>query len=125
MKITLFTDLTLSEQAKPSGGNLSGGNTNKEIPSSNTSFNKAMNPEQLSHILEAILDGKYSWACVLLLRSAGYNPLEYIPYRTYSRLVKENSQICRSRRHETSSTGAVNKCSAEKPTGKSSHNYLN
>ncbi|NEQ28069.1 MAG: HetP family heterocyst commitment protein, partial [Microcoleus sp. SIO2G3] len=29
-----------------------------------------------------------SWACVLILRSAGYNPLHYLPYRTYARLVK-------------------------------------
>lgn len=47
-------------------------------------------PEQLAPIIEAIIEGKYSWACVLILRSAGYNPLHYIPYRTYNRLVKEN-----------------------------------
>ena len=46
--------------------------------------------EKLAPIIEAIIEGKYSWACVLLLRSIGYNPLHYIPYRTYNRLVKEN-----------------------------------
>lgn len=47
-------------------------------------------PEKLAPIIEAIIEGKYSWACVLLLRTIGYNPLHYIPYRTYNRLVKEN-----------------------------------
>lgn len=43
-------------------------------------------------MVEAILQGKYSWACVLILRSAGYNPLHYIPYRTYKRIIQENRQ---------------------------------
>ncbi len=54
-----------------------------------------MKPEQFEQVLEAILDGKYSWACVLLLRFSGYNPLHYIPYRTHNRLLKENEQIGR------------------------------
>lgn len=62
------------------------------IPCANTKLNKAMNPEQFNQIVEAILAGKYSWACVLILRFAGYNPLHYIPYRTYNRLLKENCQ---------------------------------
>ncbi len=49
-----------------------------------------MTPEQFNQVVEAILSGKYSWACVLILRFAGYNPLHYIPYRTYNRLMKEN-----------------------------------
>jgi hypothetical protein len=49
-------------------------------------------PEKLDQIIDAIVDGKYSWACVLLLRSNGLNPLHYIPYRTYNRLLKENMQ---------------------------------
>ncbi|MGL5062649.1 MAG: HetP family heterocyst commitment protein [Microcoleus sp.] len=49
-------------------------------------------PEQLDEIITAILAGKYSWACFLLLRCTGYNPLDYIPYRTSNRLLKENSQ---------------------------------
>jgi hypothetical protein len=49
-------------------------------------------PEKLDQIIDAIVDGKYSWACVLLLRSNGLNPLHYIPYRTYNRLLKENTQ---------------------------------
>jgi len=50
-------------------------------------------PEKLDQIIDAIVDGKYSWACVLLLRSNGFNPLHYIPYRTYNRLLKENMQV--------------------------------
>lgn len=44
--------------------------------------------DQFIQIIEAILEGRYSWACVLLLRFAGFNPLHYIPYRTYNRLIK-------------------------------------
>ena len=51
---------------------------------------KRMSEEQLDQIIDAILGGKYSWACVLLLRVVGYNPLHYIPYRTYNRLMKQN-----------------------------------
>lgn len=66
-----------------------------------SSFNQAelfaqahriMSPEEFTQVVEAILQGKYSWACVLILRSAGYNPLHYIPYRTYKRLLKEHRQ---------------------------------
>lgn len=52
--------------------------------------NKVMSPEQFNQVVQAITDGRYSWACVLILRFAGYNPVYFIPYRTYSRLVKEN-----------------------------------
>ncbi|MEG4801505.1 HetP family heterocyst commitment protein [Microcoleus sp. ARI1-B5] len=57
-------------------------------------------PEQLDEIISAILAGKYSWACFLLLRCTGYNPLDYIPYRTSNRLLKENTQM---RKPETQS----------------------
>jgi hypothetical protein len=56
-----------------------------------------MTMEQLDQVVEAILAGKYSWACLLILRSVGYNPMHYIPYRTYNRLIKENIQGCNSR----------------------------
>jgi hypothetical protein len=52
---------------------------------------KAMTAEQFTQVIDAILSGKYSWACLLILRFAGYNPLHYIPYRTYNRLIKENA----------------------------------
>lgn len=53
-----------------------------------TQQNRAMTEEQFDRIVEAIATGKYSWACLLILRFAGYNPLHYIPYRTYNRLMK-------------------------------------
>ncbi|MEG3863666.1 HetP family heterocyst commitment protein [Microcoleus sp. herbarium12] len=69
----------------------------------NSQFNNSANhsqvgikPEQLDEIISAILAGKYSWACFLLLRCTGYNPLDYIPYRTSNRLLKENTQIRKS-----------------------------
>ena len=68
----------------------------QRIPFSDTRVNKTIHDEQLNQIIEAILAGKYSWACFLLLRCTGYDPLQYIPYRTYNRLVKENCQIGRS-----------------------------
>lgn len=54
-------------------------------------LDKVMTTEQFTQVVDAILAGKYSWACVLVLRFAGYNPLHYIPYRTYNRLMKENA----------------------------------
>ncbi|WP_421655038.1 HetP family heterocyst commitment protein [Leptothermofonsia sp. ETS-13] len=61
--------------------------------SSQRGIDRAMTAEQFTQVIEAILAGKYSWACVLILRFAGYNPLHYIPYRTYNRLVKENNNL--------------------------------
>ena len=57
--------------------------------------------EQLDQVLEAILAGKYSWACFLMLRFVGYDPLSYLPYRTYNRLIKENRQGCQPSKHRT------------------------
>ncbi len=56
----------------------------------NPKIDKAMTTEQFTQVVDAILNGKYSWACLLILRFAGYNPLHYIPYRTFNRLMKEN-----------------------------------
>lgn len=53
-------------------------------------MNRAMTAEQFDQVVTAIVDGKYSWACVLILRYAGYNPAHYLPYRTYKRLIKDN-----------------------------------
>ncbi|MBD2690892.1 HetP family heterocyst commitment protein [Anabaena catenula] len=66
---------------------------NYQVSSSQTNFQTAITPEELNQIIETIADGKYSWACVLILRFIGYNPLHYIPQRTYSRLMKENSEF--------------------------------
>lgn len=65
-----------------------------------TKRDKAMTNEQFEQIVEAILAGKYSWACVLILRFAGYNPLHYIPYRTYNRLIKDNCLRGKSNREQ-------------------------
>ncbi|MGH1396746.1 MAG: HetP family heterocyst commitment protein [Trichormus sp.] len=66
---------------------------NYQMPSSSKSFHSAITNEQLNQIIAAITDGRYSWACVLILRFVGYNPLHFIPQRTYSRLMKENRQV--------------------------------
>ncbi|MFM6489124.1 MAG: HetP family heterocyst commitment protein [Dolichospermum sp.] len=65
---------------------------NQDIDRSGTKIH----PEQLDQVVEAILAGKYSWACVLMLRFVGYNPMHYIPYRTYNRILKENARTNRS-----------------------------
>lgn len=62
-------------------------------------FDRVMTQEQFVEVVDAILNGKYSWACVLILRFAGYNPLHYIPYRTYNRLMKENCKRNRKNQH--------------------------
>ncbi|WP_071187303.1 HetP family heterocyst commitment protein [Trichormus sp. NMC-1] len=62
----------------------------QNIADYNKQINKKINTEQIEQIVKAIISGKYSWACVLLLRYSGYNPIEYIPYRTYIRLLKNN-----------------------------------
>ncbi|MDY6939952.1 MAG: HetP family heterocyst commitment protein [Cyanobacteriota bacterium] len=54
--------------------------------------NRMIDREQYVQIVEAIEAGKYSWACFLILRFAGDNPLMYIPYRTANRLMKENQR---------------------------------
>lgn len=55
-----------------------------------TQISKNNSAEQVEQIVKAIIAGKYSWACVLILRFGGYNPIDYIPYRTYIRLLKNN-----------------------------------
>ena len=60
---------------------------------SDSQFNKVMSDEQFNQVVDAILSGKYSWACLLILRFSGYNPLHYIPYRTYNRLMKANRDL--------------------------------
>lgn len=74
---------------------------NHQMSSHYSKLDKAMNPEQFEQLVEAIVDGKYSWACVLILRFAGYNPLHYIPYRTYNRLMKERCQSGRQNNYQT------------------------
>ena len=61
--------------------------------SSEDTIDRATKPEaqDAEKIISAILLGKYSWACVLMLQRMGYNPMDYIPYRTYKRLMNEQN----------------------------------
>ena len=79
---------------------------------SDSKLERVMTPEQFNQIVEAIISGKYSWACVLILRFAGYNPLHYIPYRTYNRLLKDNRVQSRSK--EVLATSTVESKSSRK-----------
>jgi hypothetical protein len=74
---------------------------NQEITNISNNSEKTIQPEKFDQVVEAILAGKYSWACVLILRFSGYNPLHYIPYRTYNRLLKENAQVRRGNQKST------------------------
>ncbi|MBE9041143.1 HetP family heterocyst commitment protein [Oscillatoriales cyanobacterium LEGE 11467] len=65
----------------------------------NEKLEKILTSEQYEHVVEAIMAGKYSWACTLILRFGGDNPLAYIPYRTYNRLMKENNKGCQPSKH--------------------------
>ena len=95
---------------------------------------RSMTEQQFEEIVGAILAGKYSWACVLILQTAGYNPLHYIPYRTYNRLIKDNrlnktTQKERGEqkhsRNQVQSTQPSQKRSSRKPSHKIQDlNYL-
>ncbi|BAZ12969.1 heterocyst differentiation protein HetP [Calothrix sp. NIES-4071] len=87
----------------------------QDNPGISSNFKKPVHPEQFDQVVEAILAGKYSWACVLMLRFAGYNPLHYIPYRTYNRLLKDNSPE-KPNKHQNN-TGAA-------PASENSHNNI-
>jgi hypothetical protein len=73
----------------------------QNIADYNKQINKKINTEQIEQIVKAIISGKYSWACVLLLRYSGHNPIEYIPYRTYIRLLKNNCLLGGSQQNKT------------------------
>ncbi|MEH2149825.1 HetP family heterocyst commitment protein [Nostoc sp.] len=75
----------------------------QELSQSNEQLNRKFNftHEELKQIVKAVSVGKYSWACVLILRFGGYNPLEYIPCRTYIRLIKNNCLFRKANRHQT------------------------
>ena len=66
----------------------------------NPSNNKKIKTEQIEQIIKAIIAGKYSWACVLVLQFAGYDPIDYMPYRTYIRLLKTNRLLCNSQQNQ-------------------------
>lgn len=97
---------------------------NQDITNISHKLNKVINPEQLDQVVEAILAGKYSWACVLMLRLAGYNPLHYIPYRTYNRLLKENTQQLRSNQQHNENLQIVKSSSEKRSEGNLSPSCL-
>ncbi|MEQ9667333.1 HetP family heterocyst commitment protein [Coleofasciculus sp. G2-EDA-02] len=72
------------------------------VSDGNTGVATTLDAEKVSEITEAILDGKYSWACFLLLRDLGYEPSEYIAYRTYYRLIKEHRESLQDEEPEAS-----------------------
>ncbi|MEH1868376.1 MAG: HetP family heterocyst commitment protein [Nostoc sp.] len=76
---------------------------NQDIAGISSNLDTTVKAQQFDKVVEAIIAGKYSWACVLMLRFAGYNPLHYIPYRTYNRLLKENSQTNRTKQQQSES----------------------
>ncbi|MBD2385183.1 HetP family heterocyst commitment protein [Cylindrospermum sp. FACHB-282] len=59
----------------------------------NEPLEKIFKHKELEQIVKAIVSGKYSWACFLILHFSGYNPMDFIPYRTYIRLLKNNCQV--------------------------------
>jgi hypothetical protein len=59
---------------------------------------------QFRQIIKAIILGNYSWACVLFLHFSGYDPLDYIPHETYTKLVQENSILLETNHHLTDDT---------------------
>lgn len=85
---------------------------------------KKLSAEQLTQITTAILEGKYSWACVLMLRCTGYDPLDYLPQRTYTRLIKENSYE-RPLKHRKSKTSGSNSHSKFMAPDRANHSAWN
>lgn len=74
---------------------------NEEFSNCDRPSDKIINSEEWEPIIKAIVVGKYSWACVLILYVIGLNPIEYIPYRTYMRLIKNNCMFARNSKNET------------------------
>ncbi|MEQ9353911.1 HetP family heterocyst commitment protein [Coleofasciculus chthonoplastes] len=81
----------------------------------NTGVTTTLDTEQLGEITEAILEGKYSWACFLLLRDVGCEPSEYIAYRTYYRLLKEHRESRQDEEPEASTVYRRDRQSTHSP----------
>ncbi|MBW4645359.1 MAG: HetP family heterocyst commitment protein [Goleter apudmare HA4340-LM2] len=94
-----------------------------EVSESNQPSEKIIETEQLEQIIKAVLAGKYSWACVLFLHFVGYNPIKYIPYRTYIRLLKNNCLLGKinSNKQERNHADVVNIKSNWIPLNSSKH----
>ncbi len=66
---------------------------NKQFSRGNRMLDQEMSDKEFDLIISAIIDGKYSFACILMLRHYGYDPRDYIPYGTYNRLIKKNLKL--------------------------------
>jgi hypothetical protein len=86
---------------------------------------RIMTPEQMTPVIEAIVDGKYSWACVLMLHSIGYNPIDYIPYRTYARIIKDNRSGDRQVDSSLSFSERINDLTCLEPLEKEARTKMN
>ncbi len=81
----------------------------QRISISSTELDIVINSEQFNKVVEAILAGKYSFACLLILSFAGYNPQDYIPYQTYIRLMRESCQGRNSSKSRNETTNRSDK----------------
>ncbi len=66
---------------------------NQQFFPGNGKLDQGMSAEKFDLIIAAILDGKYSLACIFILRFHGYEPRNYVPYGTYNRLMKEKLKL--------------------------------
>ena len=63
--------------------------------------------EKIEEIVQFILLGQYSLACFMFLQVIGRNPLDYIPYRTYNRLVKDKKAFQEIQQDKTQKSSVV------------------
>lgn len=63
---------------------------------------KEISEDKMDVIIDAILEGKYSYACLMTLEATGHEPTQYIPYRTYNRLQKQRQANYRRDRQSAS-----------------------
>lgn len=75
----------------------------------NQKVDKILKYSQIQEILKAIIQGKYSWACVLFLKFSGYDPLEYIPADTYQQLMADNSNTPPDSEYQNNQKGVNHK----------------
>ncbi len=77
------------------------------MPEQQKALSDAIATDKMNKIIECIIKGKYSSACLILLEATGYNPLHYIPYSTYHRLQKQYLQSSRKHTNFQNNTGSL------------------
>lgn len=75
--------------------------------SQQTSPDNTISDDKMEKIIDAVIDGKYSYACLIMLEEAGYDPTHYIPYRTYNRLQKQHQANYQSAQKSTTKVTAL------------------